>query len=81
MLVLAHDFNDAFDKLKKIMKVCRENNVVLKAKLWLGFQEMKFFGYEISWRQYKLGEDRKKSIEPIAFSTNKKSMQSFLGSA
>jgi hypothetical protein len=31
--------------------------------------------------QYNLGEDRKKIIEAIAFSTNKNSMQSFLRSA
>jgi hypothetical protein len=82
MLVLAHDFHDAFEKLKKVIKVCRKKNVVLKmAKSWLGFREVKFFGYEISWGQYKLGEDRKKSIDSIVFPTNKKSMQSFLGSA
>jgi hypothetical protein len=48
---------------------------------WLGFKEVKVLGCEISWGRYKLGEDRKKSIESKAFPTNKKSMQLFLGSA
>jgi hypothetical protein len=49
MLILACNFNDAFDKLKKVIKVCREKNVALKmAKSWLGFRDVKCFGYEIS---------------------------------
>ena len=46
ILLLANDFRDAYDKLDRFLDRCAERNIVLKmSKSYLGFQEIKFFGY------------------------------------
>ena len=47
--VLAHDYDDAFKKLKIIFNRCSERNVILKfSKSWLAFPSVSFFGYLIT---------------------------------
>jgi len=82
LLVLAYDYDDAYRKLEIILDKCIERNVYLKfSKSWLGFQEVKFFGYVCGNSSYKLSEDRKSALQAIPFPTNTKQMQSFLGAA
>ena len=85
MLILANDYQDAYNKLDMFLDRCIEKNVILKfAKSWLGFRKVKkFFGYDISQNSYELSEDRKKAILEIPFpeSGNKtKKVRSLLGS-
>ena len=82
LLVLAHDFEDAYSKLKIILQRCAERRVVLKmAKSWIGVRQVTFFGYELTYGKYELGEARKNGITAMQFPTNLKKMQRFLGSA
>ena len=81
-LILAHDFADAFHKLRLVLQRCRERGVVLKfSKSWLGFTKANFFGYEVSAGKYELSEARKQGIAAIPFPSNLKAMQRFLGAA
>jgi hypothetical protein len=81
-LICANDYEDAYEKLKKILKRCEEYNVILKySKSWFGMDTVSFFGYEVSHGIWKLSKERKDSISDMTFPTNKKLMQSFLGAA
>ena len=87
-LILAHDYDDACDKLEKFFDKCIEYNIFLKfSKSWLGFEEVKFFGYVCSKDSYRLDDDRTQAIVDIPFpnspskAVNTKRMQSFLGAA
>ena len=80
ILLLALDYEDAFKKLDLFLGRCLERNIVLKmAKSFLGFTEVKFFGYNIRHDSYELGEDRKRIIERLPFPRTVKETQSFLG--
>ena len=47
ILLLAHNKQDACDKLEKFLERCASRNVILKMqKTWLGFSSVKFFGYK-----------------------------------
>jgi len=47
---------------------CEERNIILKmAKSYLGFLEVKFFGYEVRHDSYQLGDERKGVIERLTF--------------
>lgn len=82
LLILAHDYNDAYEKLEKILDRCIEYNLYLKfAKTWLGFEKVLFFGYECTYKSYTLAEDRKQSIRDYVPPKTLKQMQSFLGAA
>jgi hypothetical protein len=81
-LLLAHDYLDAFNKLKLFLTRCKDRNISLKfAKTWLGFQQANFFGYVVRHGSYELSAERKAGIEGIPFPSNLKQMQSFLGAA
>ena len=81
-LLLANTYEDAYEKLEIVIDRCIERNVYLKfAKTWLGFREVKFFGYLCKENKYGLTDERKNSIDQIPFPTKTKQMQSFLGSA
>ena len=70
MLILANDYDDAFQKLNIFMDKCNEHNVVLKfAKSWFGFNKVHFFGYDCTHQTLELSEDRKKAILDIPFPT------------
>ncbi len=82
LLILAHDYDDAYKKLEILLDRCIQRNVVLKfAKSWLGFDNAKFFGYVCRHGHYELSEDRKNSLKEIPFPRSLKQMQSFLGAA
>ena len=68
ILVLAYDFEDAFDKFKKVIARCKEFNVFLKfSKTWLGFPSCEFFGFKCERHKYQLTEKRKNAIMDIPF--------------
>ena len=81
-LVLADDYEDAANKLERVIARCSEFGVILKIKKsFIGHSKVTFFGYEVSEGQWKLSESRKESIEALPFPKSKKEMQSFLGAA
>ena len=82
LLVLAHDYDDAYRKLEIVLDRCIERNVYLKfSKSWLGFDHAKFFGYICKRGKYELSQDRKDALKAVAFPSSIKKMQSFLGAA
>lgn len=82
LLVLAHDYVDAYRKTVMVFDICLKHNLFLKfSKTWLGFSEVKFFGYVCRPKSYSLSQDRKDALHNIPFPANKKAMQSFLGAA
>jgi RNase H-like domain found in reverse transcriptase/Chromo (CHRromatin Organisation MOdifier) domain len=81
-LVLAHDYEDAYFKLKQILDCCHTHRLVLKLKKsWIGTNVVTFFGYEVHPGSWSLSQSRKDSISAMLFPTNQKMMQSFLGAA
>ena len=79
---LAHDYQDAFDKLKLIVDLAFERNLILKfKKSWIGFKEVTFFGYIVSHGNYRLSDQRKAAIKAMPMPANQKQMQRFLGAA
>jgi hypothetical protein len=68
ILILATDYQDGYKKFEIFLDRCIKHNVVLKfSKSWLGFQEVKFFGYVCKHKSYELTEDRKLAISSIPF--------------
>ena len=75
LLVLANDYDDAYEKCAKIIAKCKERNLVLKfAKTWLGFDSCEFFGYKCSHKSYELTQKRKDSIMSIPMPNSIKSI-------
>jgi hypothetical protein len=67
-LLLATDYQDAYAKLEMFFDRSIQFNVKLKcSKTWLGFTEVKFFGYICRHKSYGLTEDRKQAILEIPF--------------
>eukprot|EP00981_Chlorochromonas_danica_P007576 scaffold1801_cov193-Ochromonas_danica.AAC.3 len=82
LLILAHDYDDAYRKTELILDRCIERNVSLKfSKTWLGFDTAKFFGYICRKGSYELSNDRKHALSEIPFPMSTKKLQSFLGAA
>ena len=82
ILLLAHDYADAYRKLELVLDRCIERNVFLKfSKSWLGFDHANFFGYQVRHNCYQLSQSRKDGVMEIQFPRNLKMMQSFLGEA
>ena len=83
VLILAHNYDDAYQKLETFLDKCIRYNVILKfAKSWLGFQEVTFFGYKCNHNSLQLTDDRKKAILEIPFPENGnrcKKVRSLLG--
>jgi hypothetical protein len=64
LLVLAHDYQDMYAKLEKIIRRAHEYNLVFKMKkTWLGVSEVTFFGYVCKEHSYTLSEERLKGID------------------
>ena len=81
-LVLADSYEDAYEKLKKIINRCHEKRIVLKLKKsWIGVDTVTFFGYEVTHGKWKLSDARKAAIAAMTMPTTTKEMQSFLGAA
>jgi len=82
LLVMAMDFEEAYQKTVLILDRCLKHNVYLKfSKTWLGFDKANFFGYVCRKDHYELSDERKETIRAFPFPINKKKMQSFLGTA
>lgn len=68
ILLLAYDFEDAYQKFDMFLDRCIKHEVVLKfSKTWLGFAEVKFFGYLCRHNSISLTDDRQKAILEIPF--------------
>ena len=77
---------DLFSKLKLFVARCKEFNIFLKmSKCFFGHDSVKFFGYEVSGKGWKIDAERKAAIKAIPFPTGPSAklkiqrMQSFLG--
>ena len=82
ILVLCNDYDDGMIKLEKIIDRCYERNVVMKfSKSWIGFQQVKFFGYKVTPGKYEMDEERKQAVAAAPFPNGPKAMQRFLGVA
>ena len=82
LLILAHSYEDAYNKLDVLLSRCIERNVFLKfSKSFIGFTKVHFFGYDCQHSKYQLSQERKDGISKIPFPANLKQMQSFLGAA
>jgi hypothetical protein len=88
LLVLCDSIEDGIDKLERVIDRCLQRGVALKfAKSWIGFTEVKFFGYKVTattetdMGHYGMDEERKKTISEAEMPTSVKSMQRFLGAA
>ncbi len=80
ILIMGYDFKDLYGKIEIFLKRCEERNVILKmAKSFIGFSEVKFFGYHITSDHFELGDDRKDVIRRLPFPNTVKATQSFLG--
>ena len=81
-LILADDYEDAYQKFDKVLKRCKEYGIVLKMKKsFIGVDTVTFFGYEVTHGKWKLSDSRKKAIADMTFPSTTKGMQSFLGAA
>jgi hypothetical protein len=82
LLVLAHDYDDAYRKLELVIQKSIEHNLYLKfSKSWLGFDRVNFFGYVCKKGSYGLSDDRKQALTAFDPPKSLKQMQSFLGAA
>jgi len=78
--VIAYSYQDAFDKLKKVMeRMARYRMVLNYKKCWFGFPEVTFFGYRISNGSYGVRQGIKDEIASIPFFSSKLGCQQFLG--
>ena len=81
-LVLADNYEDAVNKLERVIDRCAEYGVILKMKKsFIGASKVTFFGYEVTHGEWKLSQARKDAIDAMPFPKSKKEMQSFLGAA
>ena len=81
-LVLADSYEDAANKLERVIARCAEFGVILKMKKsFIGASKVTFFGYEVTHGEWKLSQSRKDAIQAMPFPKSKKEMQSFLGAA
>ena len=82
LLIGGHDYDDLQEKLDKFFEICRRHNVICKmAKSRFGQDYANFFGYVVRHNSWELTQERKDTVEAIAFPNSIKSMQSFLGMA
>ena len=81
-LILADDYDDAFQKLQRVLERCKEFGIVLKMKKsWIGVDKVTFFGYEVTHGKWSMSQGRKDAIAAMSMPRNTKEMQSFLGAA
>ena len=82
LLVLANDEEDCINKMLRILTICKNHGIILKlAKTWLGYEKVKFFGYDIRHNSYEIDISRKEAITKFQMPRNIKEMQRFLGTA
>lgn len=81
-LVLANSYEDLYSKLELVFQRCVQLNLQLKLKkTFLGYQEVKFFGYICDGRthSYRVDPSRAVDISLIKRPSSLKEMQSLLG--
>ena len=79
-LICANDYQDAYNKLEKVLDRAREYGLVLKLKKsWFGVPEVSFFGYQVRNGSWDLSQERKNAINAMPMPNTTKGMQSFLG--
>jgi hypothetical protein len=85
ILILAHDYNDAYEKTVLVITRCKERNVILKlSKSSFGKDVVEFFGYVCSHGTYRLSAERIQQVTSIPFPSGPKKtqqMQQFLGAS
>jgi hypothetical protein len=82
ILICASGYDELYKRIDIALDLCIKYNVILKmGKTWLGFPEVKFFGYICRKGSYELAADRKVALNQIPFPTSTKSVQSFPGFA
>ena len=80
LLAMAHDYQDAYEKVKLILERCDKHDLVLKMKKsWIGFARVNFFGYECRHGVIELTEERKLSVTSLPMPKNRTEMRKFLG--
>jgi len=80
ILILANTYEELYERIEMVFDRCIERNVYLKiSKSFIGFTEVKFFGYKCTGSNWSLDEDRKQGIVNIPFPTTQKEARSFLG--
>ena len=80
MLILAHDYMDGMNKLRTFLNRCKERNVILKmAKSWIGFQEVKFFGYTCRHNNYEVSKEKLVAFDSLSCPSTIKQARSALG--
>ena len=71
ILILATDPQDGYTKFETFLDRCIKHNVKLKfSKSWIGFREVNFFGYQCTYKSFKLTDDRKIAIMDMKFPTD-----------
>ena len=81
-LILADNYQEAYEKLQLVLQRCAEYGFVLKMKKsFIGVDKVSFFGYEVTHGEWKMSQSRKDAIDALQFPKSKKEMQSFLGAA
>ena len=80
ILIGCHSYEDAYDKLKRLLQRCSDRNVILKfIKTFIGNNWAIFFGYLISQGSWKITPERIEAIRNIPTPHTLKRLQSFLG--
>ena len=82
ILICSGGCNKLYGRMDIALDLCIKYNVTLKMeKTWLGFPEVKFFGYFCRKGSYELAVERKEALNQIPFPIGTKGMQRFLGFA
>ena len=84
ILICSSGYDELYERMNIALDLCiNKYNVTLKmGKTWLGFPEVKFFGYVCrKGSSYELAAERKEALNQIPFPTDTKGMQRFFGFA
>ena len=80
LLILCKDANDAEEKLRIFLQRCKDYGIILKmAKSYIGFDEVKFFGYTCRHDSYEVSKDKLVAFENLPFPKTLKQARSALG--
>lgn len=79
-LILAHTWEEMFERIKLIVRRYFKHNMFLKMeKSLLGVRKVKFFGYECEKGKFCIDQQCRADIQAIPPPTTRKCMQSLLG--
>ena len=78
----ADNLDQLYQRVEAFLDRCAKHNVLLKwSKSDIGFRQTHFFGYDIEFNKFSLGDDRRQVIDNIPIPTSSKLMAKFLGIA